>query len=76
MAGYNAHDHWFSDMTSKEADGAEHMEGMWKPYLQIDSGCFPLSGIWFHSEADCDEFIASIPPGVPPVPQGMTCEDA
>lgn len=43
---------WFAD-TDAEAES----DFPWRAYLQTPGGCFPLDGIWFATQAQCEDFM-------------------
>ena len=53
-------DHWFADV----GDDVDE-RWPWQPFLQNGGCCLPLP-VWFATEGDCEQFIASIPSGVRP----------
>jgi hypothetical protein len=57
---------WFADVVDEEVIAETPLlRGKWQAYAQVSGGCFPLDGVWFDSEADCEHFIRHWLVGLP-----------
>lgn len=45
---------WFADITDEEDRDSRWP---WQPFIQTAGGCFPLQGVWFATEEECEIFI-------------------